>query len=132
MWYGSGVKMTTIAEVEKALRPYDAVSKHTVGKHITLGRTERLMAHIGHPEKALRVVHIAGTSGKTSTTYYISALLTAAGCKVGSTISPYIDSMNERIQINSVPLSEEQFCKYFEEFTQLLAGTPETPAASKC
>lgn len=126
-WYGNGVKMTTISEVYEALRPYDAVSKHTVGKHITLGRTERLMAHAGNPEQKLRVVHIAGTSGKTSTTYYIAALLTAAGCKVGSTVSPYVDTMNERIQINGQPMPEKQFAAYFGEFIELLRDAPEQP-----
>jgi len=127
MCYCSGVKITSLLAVEEALRLYNTVSAQTTGQHITLGRTKRLMTHIGNPEKSLRVVHIAGTSGKTSTTYYISALLTAAGCKVGSTISPYVDSMNERIQIHGQPLSEARFCTYFEEFFDLLAGVPETP-----
>ena len=120
--------MTSLEEVEAALRPYTGVSHQTTGKHITLGRTERLMAHIDNPEKSLRVVHIAGTSGKTSTTYYISALLTAAGCKVGSTISPYVDTMNERIQINGEPLPEKQFAEYFGEFAELLADVQEVPS----
>lgn len=126
-WYGNGVKMTTISEVYEALRPYDAVSKRTVGKHITLGRTERLMAHLGNPEKSLRVIHVAGTSGKTSTSYFITALLVAAGSKVGTTISPYVDGMNERVQINGLPLSEKQFAAYFGEFIDLLSSAPEQP-----
>lgn len=120
--------MTTLLEVEKALRPYDEVTARTTGQHITLERTERLMAHINNPEKSLRVVHIAGTSGKTSTAYYTSALLTAAGYKVGLTISPYVDSMNERIQLNGRPLSQKKFCAYFGEFVETLADVPETPS----
>jgi dihydrofolate synthase/folylpolyglutamate synthase len=122
------VKVTNLAGVEKALRPFDEITSQMSGKHITLGRTERLMVHVGNPEKQLRVVHVAGTSGKTSTTYYISALLTPAGCKVGSTISPYVDSMNERIQINGQPLPEKKFCAYFGEFLDLLADIPDTPS----
>ena len=116
MWYGYGVKIASLADVEIALAPFNEVTGRTTGQHITLGRSERLMTHICNPEKLLRVVHIAGTSGKTSTTYYISALLGATGCKVGSTISPYVDSMNERVQINGQPLSEKQFCAYLESF----------------
>ncbi len=119
--------MTTLSEVNAALRPYNAVSKRTVGKHITLGRTERLMAHLGNPEKSLRVIHVAGTSGKTSTSYFITALLVAAGSKVGTTISPYVDGMNERVQINGLPLSEKQFAEYFGEFIELLSDAPEKP-----
>ena len=119
--------MTTLSEVNEALRPYDAVSKRTVGKHITLGRTERLMAHLGNPEKSLCVIHVAGTSGKTSTSYFITALLVAAGSKVGTTVSPYVDGMNERVQINGLPLSEKQFAAYFGEFIDLLSSAPEQP-----
>ncbi len=121
------MKIASLAEVEVALLPYNEVSAKTTGQHITLARTEQLMEHVGNPEKRLRVVHIAGTSGKTSTTYYISSLLTAAGGKVGSTISPYVDTMNERIQINGQPLFEEKFCEYFDEFIDLLANVSETP-----
>jgi dihydrofolate synthase/folylpolyglutamate synthase len=119
--------MTTLADVNEALRPYDAVTKQTMGKHITLTRSEKLMAHLGNPEQKLRIVHIAGTSGKTSTTYYIAALLTAAGCKAGSTVSPYVDAMNERIQINGQPIPEKQFAEYFTEFIELVQTAPETP-----
>ncbi len=122
------MKIASLADVEIALAPFNEVTGRTTGQHITLGRSERLMTHICNPEKLLRVVHIAGTSGKTSTTYYISALLGATGCKVGSTISPYVDSMNERVQINGQPLSEKQFCAYLGEFLDLLQGVPDTPS----
>jgi len=125
--YCNEVKITSLADVEVALRPYDEVSRQTTGKHITLGRTERLMAHIGNPECGLRVVHVAGTSGKTSTTYFIAALLKAAGCTVGATVSPYVDSMDERVQIDGQPLSEKQFCAYFGEFMDRVTGTSERP-----
>ncbi len=85
------------------------------------------MAHLGNPEKQLRVVHLSGTSGKTSTAYYIAALLTAAGCKVGLTVSPYVDRLNERVQVSGVPLSEEQFAGYFAEFHKLIKDRTETP-----
>ncbi len=73
------VKFENIKEAEAGLHPFYEVVLATSAKDITLKRTERLMAHIGNPEKRLRVVHIAGTSGKTSTTYYIAALLGASG-----------------------------------------------------
>jgi dihydrofolate synthase/folylpolyglutamate synthase len=128
MCYCNGVKIESLDDVETALRPYSGVAKKTTGQHITLARTEQLMAHIGNPERLLRVVHVAGTSGKTSTTYYTSALLGAAGSKVGSTISPYVDGINERIQIQGKPLSEKQFCRYFGEFVDLLIDMSETPS----
>ncbi len=126
------VKFETIKEAEAALHPFYEVVLATSGKDITLGRTERLMAHIGNPEKRLRVVHIAGTSGKTSTTYYIAALIRASGQKVGHTVSPHIISITERVQINGAPLTDRQFCDYLAEFLALIDDAPETPSWFEC
>jgi len=69
-----------------------------------------LAAFVGNPQNNFRVLHVAGTSGKTSTSYYAAALLKAAGKKVGLTVSPHITSINERVQIGLVPLPEQTFC----------------------
>ncbi|MBU4231327.1 MAG: UDP-N-acetylmuramoyl-L-alanyl-D-glutamate--2,6-diaminopimelate ligase [Desulfobacterales bacterium] len=46
------------------------------------------LAHIsaafyGHPSRELTLVGITGTNGKTTTTYILEAILSAAGCRVG-------------------------------------------------
>ena len=64
-------RYATFAEVEVALQPFVAAASQLVGRDITIGRTERLAAHIGNPERQLRVIHVAGTSGKTSTSMMI-------------------------------------------------------------
>lgn len=86
----------------------------------TLETMTRLMDYLGNPQDKLRVVHIAGTSGKTSTTYYAAALLKAAGKKVGLTVSPHVDEINERVQIGLVPLPEAEFCQELTEFLKLV------------
>lgn len=65
-------------------------------------------------------MHVAGTSGKTSTSYFITSLLAQSGSKVGLTVSPYITQINERVQINLVPLPEEKFCRDLSEFLKLV------------
>lgn len=122
------MKLRTMEDVEHALAPYYAVAAEMTGKDITVERVERLLDHIGNPEKELRVVHVAGTSGKTSTTYYVAALLHAAGQKVGHTVSPHIDSLTERVQIDGKPLSERRFCELMGDFLELAASAPETPS----
>lgn len=69
----------------------------------TLGRMRSLMDALGNPQDTYKIVHIAGTSGKTSTAYFMAALLQKASQKVGLTISPHVDEVNERVQINLVP-----------------------------
>lgn len=121
-----------MAEVDQALKPYLDIAAQTMGKGLTVGRTERLMAHLGNPERSLRVVHVAGTSGKTSTTYYIATMLHKSGVKVGHTVSPHVDSLTERVQVNGAPLSEEKFCAYMGEFLELIANAPEKPSWFEC
>ncbi len=103
------MKIANLAEATKLLngfipRPLD------VRQVYNLDTIRKLVAFLGNPQDTLRVIHVAGTSGKTSTSYYAAALLHAAGKKVGLTVSPHITAMNERLQINLVPLSEAEFC----------------------
>src|SRR6185437_5073008 len=79
-------------------------------------------------QNKLRVLHVAGTSGKTSTSYYLAALLTAAGFKTGLTVSPHVDSLNERLQINMIPLPEREFCKVLGEFADIVEASSVAPS----
>src|SRR5579884_2662316 len=110
----------TIKDAEKALLPYVPLVSQLTGKDTTLERIKPLMAIVGHPEEKLRVIHIAGTSGKTSTAYYMASLLQTSGVKVGLTVSPHVDSITERVQINGQPLSEKVFCQELTQFLQFV------------
>lgn len=93
----------------------------------TLGRMQQLMEALGNPQNTYKVVHIAGTSGKTSTCYYVTSLLQRAGCKVGLTVSPHVDEINERVQINLQPLPESKFCRQLQKFIKLVEATDIKP-----
>lgn len=92
-----------------------------------LERMQKLMQALGNPQEKYKIVHIAGTSGKTSTAYYIAALLKEAGKKVGLTVSPHIDDVNERVQIDLKPMGEKQFCAGLSEFVELIKKTDIKP-----
>lgn len=96
-------------------------------KAYKLDRMRQLMAGLGDPQNKLKIVHVAGTSGKTSTCYYIAALLQSAGQRVGLTISPHVDEINERIQINLSPLPEDEFCYELSKFLNLIEQTSIQP-----
>ncbi len=114
-------------DVNKVLAKYILAVKEITGKDITLVRMRPLMEQLGNPENKLKIIHIAGTSGKTSTSYYISALLKQAGCKVGLTVSPHIECINERVQIDLEPLNEKQFCEALEQFLELIKNVDPEP-----
>ena len=65
-----------------------------------LSRIEELCRRMGNPEKDLRCIHIGGTNGKGSTAAYLTAVLRAAGYRVGTFTSPYVRTFNERIAID--------------------------------
>ncbi len=95
------------------------------GETYTLERMVELMHRLGDPQNKLRIIHIAGSSGKTSTAYFVRGLLEAAGQKTGLTVSPHITSITERVQIGGQPLDEPQFVQYFNQFVAKLSTWPD-------
>lgn len=61
-------------------------------------------------------IHIAGTNGKGSTTYYLSSMLKQAGYKVGTFLSPYFYKVNEMIKVNGKDISDDELMSIFEEY----------------
>lgn len=86
----------------------------------TLDRTKQLLEGLGNPQEKFKTIHVAGTSGKTSTSYYLSSMMQTAGYKVGLTVSPHVWKVNERVQINLTSLGELEFCAEFNEFSKIL------------
>nr|WP_209315076.1 Mur ligase family protein [Lactobacillus mulieris] len=72
-----------------------------------LSYIKQVLAEMDNPQNKVKTVHVTGTNGKGSTCYYISNLLEKAGQKTGLFVSPYIREFNERIQLNSQNISNE-------------------------
>ncbi len=69
---------------------------------LSLGRIERLLAALGHPERKLPpVIHVAGTNGKGSTVAFLRAMLEAAGQRVHVYTSPHLVRFNERVRLGA-------------------------------
>lgn len=77
-------------------------------KNPTLKAMEYFMEELGHPEKELKVIHIAGTNGKGSVTEMLSNILTKNGYKVGKYISPHLVEYNERISISGQNITDRE------------------------
>lgn len=76
-----------------------------------LERVSRLVSLAKNPQKDLKFIHIAGTSGKGSTATLISSILEKSGLKVGLFTSPYIVDFRERFMINGEKISKDDFCR---------------------
>lgn len=109
------MKITSFADVHTVLESYVPPARSMRGAY-TLETMKRLMDVLGNPQDTFRSVHVAGTSGKTSTAYFIASLLRESGYTVGLTVSPHIDEVNERVQINLQSLDESRYCAWFAIF----------------
>src|SRR6266849_4938337 len=78
-----------------------------------LERIQAVLKALGNPEKAYRVVHVAGTNGKGSTCAMIEAGLRAAGVRTGLFTSPHLIEPTERIQIDGIEVTRDQFQRAF-------------------
>ncbi len=74
----------------------------------TLDRLRPLADLAGHPEEGLKLVHVAGTKGKGTTSYYTAALITASGHRCGVFSSPHLDTVRERFQVDGQLASLEE------------------------
>ena len=68
---------------------------------------KRLLKKLGNPQNQVKTIHITGTNGKGSTSYYLSNLLKKAGQKTGLFVSPYVYRFNERIQLDNQDISDQ-------------------------
>lgn len=119
-------RITTFSDVERELSRFIPESSH-VGPY-TLDTIKKLMETLGNPQDVVQVIHVAGTSGKTSTAYFIAALLTTAGYKTGLTVSPHMNEINDRTQINLQPLTEREYCQEMTTFLGLVERSGVVPS----
>ena len=90
--------------------------------YLRLERIKHLLKLLGNPQQKFDSVHIAGTSGKGSVAVLTSFILSQAGTRTGLFLSPHLQSVTERIQINNrlIPVSDfvqllEKMRPYIEE-----------------
>lgn len=106
-------------------------SLHPKKIDLTLGRTERLLAKLGNPERKLPpLIHVAGTNGKGSTIAFMRAMLEAAGARVHVFTSPHLVRFHERIRLGQPGggrlITDEQLAEACARIEAINAGDPIT------
>src|SRR5438034_4148713 len=76
---------------------------------------ETLLSRLGHPERAFRSVHIAGTNGKGSVTAMVDAALRAAGHRSARYTSPHLIDLTERIVVDGRPVDRADLVAVIED-----------------
>lgn len=106
----------SLADIERYLQKYipnAALVRFPGEEGIT--RTKEFLKLLGSPQNTIPCIHVAGTSGKGSTSFMISSFLHALGFTVGLHLSPHLLDIRERSMINNTLLNEKKYIRYFEE-----------------
>lgn len=90
-------------------------SMRNAAKNFNLGRVNILLHLLGDPHLQYKVIHVAGTKGKGSTSAMMASALRAGGYQVGFYTSPHLSDYCERIQINGEPVSHSRLVELVEE-----------------
>ena len=94
-------------DYEQALKYIEGVS--WLGSRPGLERISELLERLGRPQDSLRFVHVAGTNGKGSVSALLRSVLSEAGYKTGLYISPHLMRVNERMSIDGVDITDDDF-----------------------
>lgn len=95
--------MMTYSEMEREI---NEIPKF--GAKASLSNLSDYLELANHPERNLRVIHIAGTNGKGSVSAYIDSILRQAGYTTALFTSPHLVKINERFRINFKECSDEE------------------------
>ena len=86
----------------------------------SLERVRAVLDYLGNPQTSYKVIHVAGTNGKTTTSRMIESLLRNAGLQTGLTTSPHLQEIRERIQVNGEPIDIQDFVESYHELKPIV------------
>jgi len=90
-------------------------TRHPLTIDMGLDRLREVWQRMGEPQPAARVITVAGTNGKGSTTAYIASTLSALGFRCAAYTSPHLFQYNERVQILGVMATDQDLVNAFEQ-----------------
>jgi dihydrofolate synthase/folylpolyglutamate synthase len=114
------MKIANLAQFETFLQTRIPTREALFAGNIGLLRAKYFMKLLGNPQNKIKVIHIAGTSGKGSTAHLTSQILQSQGFNVGLSISPHVFDIRERMQINNQLPDENLILKYFNQILPII------------
>jgi dihydrofolate synthase/folylpolyglutamate synthase len=90
---------------------------------LKLDQMRALMRLLGDPQDRLRIVHVAGSKGKGSTSAMLASILTRAGYRTGLFTSPHLTRVEERIQIDGAPVTPGELTALIDDVRAALKSS---------
>lgn len=123
---------STIANSRDAFRQspaYESASRFLLGRidferiarmpyshrDLNLSRMRDLLALLDSPHEKLRVIHVAGTKGKGSTTAFLSSVVAANALRCGTYTSPHLHGVEERFSVNGRCCTPERLVQLVDQ-----------------
>lgn len=98
-------------------------------RNFKLDRMQAFMHRLGNPQDRLKIVHVAGTKGKGSTSAFLSNILWKAGYHVGRFTSPHLERLEERYWLDGGNCAAEDIVGLVNSLRPVVASMDETASA---
>jgi dihydrofolate synthase/folylpolyglutamate synthase len=89
---------------------------------LKLDRMRALLTLLGNPQERLRILHVAGSKGKGSTSAMLAAVLRQAGYRTGLFTSPHLCRVEERIQVDGGTITPEELTVLLGEVLDVVSS----------
>src|SRR5262245_25370101 len=108
---------------------YERIGVPYQARQLKLDRMRQLLTRLGQPDAGMKIVHVAGTKGKGSTSTMIAAMLTAAGYRTGVFSSPQLERIEERFAVDGWPCSADELVALVNRLIPIVRAMDEESAA---
>jgi dihydrofolate synthase / folylpolyglutamate synthase len=86
-----------------------------LAEDLKLDHMRTLLARLSDPHRGLRIVHVAGSKGKGSTSAMLASILRRAGYRTGLFTSPHLCNVEERFQVDGQAISAVELTTLLNE-----------------
>src|SRR4051812_34200974 len=100
-----------------------------LSRQLKLDRMRQLLTRLGQPDAGMKIIHVAGTKGKGSTSAMIAAVLTAAGYRTGVFSSPHLEQIEERFAVDGQACSPDELVTLVTRMIPIVRAMDEEAAA---
>jgi dihydrofolate synthase/folylpolyglutamate synthase len=98
---------------------------------LKLDHMRALLALLGEPHRRLRILHVAGSKGKGSTSAMLAAVLRRAGYRTGLFTSPHLCRVEERFQVDGQPITTAELTTLLDEVRRAIEAPPPQPSPTR-